>query len=385
MTRKSKRQISKNKKRFSKKRGGTGENPIGAEPTLTELARKSARNLAKLPLKTIDNASEITGNLLDNVQGIAGKTGKTAEAVVENALNTAESGTNIVKNIVGVGDDALKSARDAVNMARVPFTILGNRARRSELRQNAETTRENMNQENKTESEKQMQDDNIRLLNAESLLNINRRRSDIYRSQESINKQDRKTSIDELNDTTENEKEKAEINVKHKKVMDDIKNIEQQNEIYAKKAEIKNQIDAKKAEIFRDLALVELKQEGESEGEGKKKSYNALKSLNFLQDLVNNNLNADCISKRSGFLSMKKSEKCSSDLDKRAYNALKHLKENHKNISWDLLVLKASIAAHELYNKENISSTGGRKTKRRNRKKKRKTKRRNKRKYSRRN
>ena len=186
---------------------------------------------------------------------------------------------------------------------------MGNRARRSELRQNAETTRENMNQENKTESEKQMQDDNIRLLNAESLLNINRRRSDIYRSQESINKQDRKTSIDELNDTTENEKEKAEINVKHKKVMDDIKNIEQQNEIYAKKAEIKNQIDAKKAEIFRDLKLVELKQEGEREGEGKKKSNNALKSLNFLQDLVNNNLNADCISKRSGFFIYEKIRK----------------------------------------------------------------------------
>ena len=382
MTRKSKRQISKNKKRFSKKGGEKGANTIGAKQTLTERAKESASNLTKVPLKAVDTASEITGNFLDNVEGIAGKTGDTVKNVASNVLDIAESGSNIGKNIVGVGDDVLNAARDTVNMARVPFTILGNRARRSELRQNAETTRENMNQENKIKSEKQMQDDNIRLLNAERLLAIDRRRSDIYRSKQKIDEEDRKTSIDKLNDTTENEKEKAEINVKHKKVMDDIKNIEQQNEIYAKKAEIKNQIDAKKAEIFYDMALEKLGEEGQREGQGKS---NALQSLNFLQDLVNNNLNADCISKRSSILSMKKSEKCSSDLDRRAYNALKHLKKNHKNINWDLLVLEASIAAHKEYNKENIPSAGGRKTKRRNRKKKRKTKRRNKRKYSRRN
>lgn len=374
MTRKSKRQISKNKKRFSKKGGEKGENPIGAKKTLKELASESARNLTALPITAVNRVSKISDRLLGNVEGIAENTGNTAEAVVKNVEGIAEHGTNIARNIAGVGDDLLETTKNAVHIAGFPFAVLGNRAVRSKISTNAETERKSINQENKTESEKQMQDDNIRLLNAESLLNINRRRSNVYESEEETKKKNRRIKIDALNDTRENDEKTEEINVKHRKVMDDIK-----------KEEIKNKIDAKKAEIFRDMALVELYEEklkrsvDSKTSASKTSASNVLESLNHLNNLVKNNLNAHC---KNSFFNMKR---CSSNLDKRAYYALKHLKDKHTNINWDWLVLKASMAAHEVYNKQGIPSAGGRKTKHRNRKKKRKTKRRNKRKYSRRN
>jgi hypothetical protein len=370
MTRKSKRQISKNKKRFSKKGGEIVANPIGAEPTLTELARKSAKNLAKLPLKTIDNASEITGNLLDNVEGIAGKTGDTVKNVASNVLDAAESGSNIAKNIVGVGDDLLKTTKNAVNIAGYPFTVLSNRARRSEILSNAQTKHVSMEQENKTESDKQMQDNNTRLLNAERLLTINKRKSDIYRSQKSIIADDIKTSIGALKDANQNVIDQAYIGVKHKQEERNVENMQH-----------KHDMDALKTKLFIAKANKALS--------GITDKSHAVRTLQQLERLVKTNLQFNC-NDNYFFTS------CANKLDRQAYNALNFLKKKHKDINWDSLIFEASLEAHLMlekelekeiagYNKENISSTGGRKTKHRNRKKKRKTKRRNKRKYSRRN
>ena len=253
-----------------------------------------------------------------------------------------------------------------MNIAGFPFTVLGNRARRSALRSNAQTTREIMEQDNIITSEKQMQDDKTRLLNAESLLNINKRKSGIYESEEETIKKNRRIKIDAIKDANQNAIDEATIEVEHKQEERNVENMKH-----------KHNMDALKTKLFIAKANKALS--------GITEKIHAVRTLQKLEELVTNNLQFNCSD--NYFFTF-----CANKLDRKAYNALNFLKKKHRDINWDSLILEASLEAHLMlekeiagYNKEGIPSAGGRKTKRRNRKKKRKTKRRNKRKYSRRN
>mgnify|MGYP001303049442 CR=1 FL=1 len=340
MTRESKNKKSKGKKRFSKKRGGAEPNP-----GLTNQTQDAAIAVVETIPKGLQTAADLTKKAFDAADNLGTAALQTTEKIGTDAFDAT-------KHLTGVVETTTNIMGNVTNTVAAPFDLTGQMAKRLRVQQEAKTDAyekaKKETTDKRTEAEKKKEEAEIMKKNA-------RYQKRLDDSKYKLTKTNQKTEIKDMKEDTKHTGKMNVLKRKHDEMITKDASNEKQRKIQNRSVEI---FDNKIAEQYERIL--------------KANNDYIIPDITKFNDMVNK--------LRTNKLRSQWWWSNPWNRDTYAYTALQELKRNYNEFEWDRLLMEANMEAKKVID----TSSGGRKTKHRNRKNKRKTNRRRNRKYYRR-
>ena len=232
MTRKSKRQISKNKKRFSKKRGGTDP-----KPGLIENTKKAAEGVAGVIPSAADKAAHLTEEALKVVDNLGTAALQSTEKIGTDTIDST-------KHLTGVVETTTNMMENVANTASAPFDLTGQMSKRLRVHQEAKT--DAYDKAKKETTEERAETKRIQELAKLKSKNANYQKR-LNKADLKLTKTNQKTEIKDMEEDTKHLKKMNKLKTEHDEMITRDASDEKQRQIQNRSVEI---FDNKVAEQF---------------------------------------------------------------------------------------------------------------------------------------